>query len=229
MTDAMLLSMDYPKATRRLRLRFGGGGRGVPARAARLSNRWDIVAGALSSDPANAQASGVDWFLDPSRTYTDYADMARREAARADGIDAVAICTPNHTHYDITSAFLKAGIDVICDKPLTTTIEDAQALVALQGETGLVVGVTYAFAFHAMVRQARHMVLSGQVGTVRQVHVEYMQEGSCLEPQAPSKTAAWRQDTRKVGRASAVSDMMDHAFLLSTYVTGQVITELNMF
>ena len=231
MKDLLLPPMDYPKVTRRLRLGFVGGGRGGQvgawhAAGARLSNRWDIVAGSLSSDPANAQASGADWFLDPNRTYTDYADMARREAARADGIDAVAICTPNHTHYDIASAFLKAGIDVICDKPLTTTIEDAQALLALQGKTGLVVGVTYAFAFHAMVRQARHMVLSGQIGTVRQVHVEYMQEWSCLELPAPSKSAAWRQDTRKVGRASAVSDIGTHAFHLATYVTGQPITEL---
>jgi predicted dehydrogenase len=231
MTDALLSPIDYPKATRRLRLGFVGGGRGGQvgawhAAGARLSNRWDIVAGALSSDPANAQASGADWFLEPGRTYADYADMARREGARADGIDAVAICTPNHTHHDIASAFLDAGIDVICDKPLTTTIEDAQALVALQGKTGLVVGVTYAFAFHAMVRQARHMVLSGQIGTLRQVHVEYMQEWSCLAPQAPPMTTPWRQDTRKVGRASAVSDIGTHAFHLATYVTGQPITEL---
>ena len=231
MTDALLSPMDYPKATRRLRLGFIGGGRGGQvgawhAAGARLSNRWDIVAGALSSDPANARASGADWFLDPGRTYADYVDMARREAARADGIDAVAICTPNHTHHDIASVFLGAGIDVICDKPLTTTIEDAKALVALQRKSGLVVGVTYAFAFHAMVRQARHMVLSGQIGTIRQVHVEYMQEWSCLESQAPSMTIPWRQDTRKVGRASAVSDIGTHAFHLATYVTGQPIMEL---
>jgi predicted dehydrogenase len=98
--------------------------------------------------------------------------------------------------------------------------------VALQRRTGLVLGVTYAFAFHAMVRQARHMILSGQIGAVRQVHVEYMQEWSCLEPQAPSKTAAWRRDAQKVGRASAVSDIGTHAFHLATYVIGQPITEL---
>ena len=232
MTDQPSISLAYPKPTRRLRLGFVGGGRGGQVGAwhsagARLSDHWDIVAGALSSDPANARASAADWFLDPERSYTDYAQMAKLEAERADGIDAVAICTPNHTHHDIVAAFLKAGIDVICDKPLTTTIEDAQALIALQAQTGLVVGVTYAFAFHAMVRQARNMILSGRIGTVRQVHVEYMQEWSCLEPEPASKSSAWRQDASKVGRASAVSDIGTHAFHLAHYVTAQPITELS--
>ncbi|MGJ4859949.1 Gfo/Idh/MocA family protein [Labrys sp. La1] len=221
----------YPPPDRRLRLGFVGGGRGGQvgawhAAGARLSNRWDIVAGALSTDPAKARLSGRDWFLAEDRIYDDYHAMAEREAARADPVDAVAICTPNHTHYEIARTFLQAGINVICDKPLTTSLEDAQALVALQKDTGLVFGVTYAFAFHAMVRQARHMILEGRIGRIRQVHVEYFQEWSCLEKKPDSGEVSWRQDPTRVGKASAISDIGTHAFHLAGYVTGEEIVAL---
>jgi len=221
----------YPGPARRLRLGFVGGGRGGQvgawhAAGARLSNRWDIVAGALSADPARARASGRDWFLAQDRIYDDYRTMAEREAARPDPIDAVAVCTPNHTHSAIAEAFLKAGINVICDKPLTTSLKDAEALLALQEETKLVFGVTYAFAFHAMVRQARHMILGGRIGRIRQVHVEYFQEWSCLEERSASGEIPWRQDPARVGKASAISDIGTHAFHLASYVTGDAIVEL---
>jgi hypothetical protein len=162
---ALTAGNAYPAATRRLRLGIVGGGRGALVgkwheAGFRLSNRWELVAGALSSDPDVARASGRDWMLAEDRAYTDYAAMARAEAARPDGIEAVTIVTPNHTHRSIAEAFLEAGIDVICDKPITNSIEDANALVRAQQTTGLVFAVTYPSAFHAMVRQAREMVRS---------------------------------------------------------------------
>ncbi len=143
--------LSFPAPGRRLRLGIVGGGRGafigpIHANGARLSNRWEIVAGALSSNPEVARQAGKDWFLPEDRTYADFRTMAASEAARADGIDAVAITTPNATHHPIARAFMEHGIDVISDKPLTTTLADALDLVALQRQTGLVFGVTYSFA-----------------------------------------------------------------------------------
>ena len=170
-----------PKSKRRLRLGMVGGGRGgfiggVHAMGARLSNRYEVVAGALSSDPEVAKESAADWYLDPDRAYADYREMATAEAARADGIDAVAITTPNNVHHDCCAAFLDAGIDVICDKPLTTTLDDALDLVRRVRESGLIFGVTYSFASYPMVRQAREMIAAGEIGTVRQVHTEFFAE-----------------------------------------------------
>ncbi len=219
-----------PPVQRRLRLGFVGGGRGaligrVHAMGARLSNRWQAVAGALSSDPQVALESGRDWLLADDRIYSDYRDMAEKEAARQDGIEAVVISTPNWTHKDIAEAFLRRGIDVICDKPLTTTLDDALELVKLQRETGLVVGVTYPYPSHAMVRQARELVLSGELGRVRQVHVEYMQDWA-TEPDDPNfKGASWRRDPGRVGRASATNDIGTHAFHLAHFVTGLEMVE----
>ena len=144
-------ALGLPKSKRRLRLGMVGGGQGgfiggVHAMGARLSNRYEVVAGALSSDPEVAKRSGADWYFDAERTYTSYRDMAETEGARADGIDAVAITTPNHIHHDCCVAFLDAGIDVICDKPLTTLLEDSLDLVRRVRETGLIFGVTYSFA-----------------------------------------------------------------------------------
>ncbi|MBN9056284.1 MAG: Gfo/Idh/MocA family oxidoreductase, partial [Rhizobiales bacterium] len=171
----------FPLAERRLRLGIVGGGQGsfigkVHARGARLSNRWDVVAGALSSRPQVAQESGRAWLLAEDRIYTDYRVMAEREAGRPDGIDAVAITTPNNSHHAIACAFMENGIDVISDKPLATTLNDALDLVRRQKETGLVFAVTYAYASSAMVRQARQMIREGALGTLKQVHVEYFQE-----------------------------------------------------
>ena len=221
----------YPKAQRRLRLGFVGGGRGAlvgewHATGARLSNRWDIVAGALSSNPENAKVSGADWMLAPDRAYSDFGEMAKREAARADGIEAIVICTPNFNHFEVAACFMKAGIDVILDKPMTTTVDDALELVRLRRETGVFLGMTYPYTFHAMVRQARHMILSGAIGEIRQVVVEYAQEWGTA-PEDPSfKGAAWRRDPKKVGRASATGDIGTHAFHILNYVTGQPITDV---
>src|SRR5258708_3128081 len=174
------VSGAFPGPRRRLRLGFVGGAGGfigpLHADGARLSGRWDVVAGALSSDPVVALAAGKEWNLAGDRTYASYAEMAAKEAARDDGIDAVAVTTPNATHHAICVAFLERGIGAICDKPLTTTLADALDLVERQRRTGLVFGVTHGFAAFAMVRQARAMVRARELGRLRQGHVEFSQD-----------------------------------------------------
>src|SRR5580692_10402776 len=162
---------------RRLRLGMVGGGQGgyigwVHRLAARLDDCYEFVAGALSSDEKRAQESGRALFLDPSRIYTDYREMAAAEAQRPDGIDAVAIVTPNHLHAPVAKAFLEAGIHVICDKPLTTTVAEAETLVALVNKTGKVFVVTHNYTGYPMIRQARAMVANGELGKIRLVQAE---------------------------------------------------------
>lgn len=221
----------FPAAGRKLRLGVVGGGAGafigqVHARGARLSDRWQIVAGALSSRPAVAVTSGRDWGLDPARSYTDWREMARAEAARPDGIDAVAITVPNHLHYPVAMAFMEAGMDVISDKPLVNTLDEARGLIAKQRETGLFFGVTYSFASHAMVRQARQMVRQGAIGRVTQIHAEYFQELALLPADSAWSGTPWRQDPVKVGGAATTADIGTHAHHLAEFVSGLQMTEL---
>jgi predicted dehydrogenase len=221
----------FPPPARRLRLGFVGGGQGaliggVHANGARLSNRWDIVAGALSSDPERATASGKAWLLADDRIYTDYREMAVREAARSDGIDAVSITTPNHLHHPVACAFMDAGIDIICDKPLASTLDDALDLVRRQKETGVVFGVTYAFAAHAMVRQARAMIRKKKLGEIRQIHVEYFQESAIDLTDQGGNTVPWRLDRSKIGPTFAVANIGTHAEHLARFVTGKDLTSV---
>jgi predicted dehydrogenase len=221
------LDSTYPQTQRRLRLGMVGGGRGGlvgqwHATGIRLSNRWDIVAGALSSDPAKAAASAADWMIAADRSYGSYSDMAVAEAKRPDGIEAVAICTPNDSHFDIAAAFLKAGIDVILDKPMTSALADARTLVDLARKSGVFLGMTYPYVFQPMVRQARHMIRDGVIGDVRQVIVEYAQDwATIIDP-----SQLWRMDPKRVGRASATGDIGTHAFHLLEYVTGLKVDQL---
>lgn len=221
----------FPQPERRLRLGVVGGGQGsfigkVHARGARLSNRWDVVAGALSSRPDVARASGREWLLAEDRIYSDYREMAEREAARPDGIDAVAITTPNNSHHAIAVAFMEQGIDIISDKPLTTNLPDALDLVRRQQETGLVFGVTYAYAAYAMVRQAREMVRSGALGALQQVHVEYFQEWALTPPKDAGAGAQWRIDPAVVGPAFTTGDIGTHCHHLGAFVCGRPVTRL---
>jgi len=209
-----------------VRLGMVGGGQGafigaVHRIAARLDGEYAIVAGALSSDAERARASGAAIGLAPERTYADFRAMATAEAAREDGIEAVAIVTPNQMHFPVAEAFLKAGIHVICDKPLTTSLADAQTLAALVRETGLIFALTHNYAGYPMVRQARQMVADGQLGAIRVVVAEYAQDWLAEPLEATGhKQAAWRTDPARSGPAGAVGDIGTHAYQLACFVTG---------
>jgi len=218
------LKQDFPTPSRRLRLGFVGGGQGaligqVHANGARLSNRWDIVAGALSSNSERAKASGKDWLLADDRVYSDYLEMARGEAAREDGIEAVSIVTPNHLHAPIAKAFMDVGIDVISDKPLTTTLEEALSLAKAQDDSGVVFGVTYAYSAHVMVRQAQAMVRGGDLGDIRQIHVEYFQDWA-MDITDQGDDAPWRLNVAQNGPSFTVGDIGTHAEHLARFVSG---------
>lgn len=214
---------------KRLRLGMVGGGQGafiggVHRFAARLDGRWDLVAGALSSDPERAAASAAELGLDPARSYSDFAEMAKAEAARADGIDAVAIVTPNHMHAAPAIAFLEAGIHVICDKPLAGTEEDAQAMAAAVLRSGKHFILTHNYTGYPLIRQAREMVAHGDLGALRVVQVEYAQDW--LTEPSDGKPAAWRADPQRAGRGGAIGDIGTHAFNLANFVTGLTPTHL---
>lgn len=218
--------------SRRLRLGMVGGGRGafiggVHRMAARLDDRWTLVAGALSSSPEKARASGADLLLAPDRIYDDAAAMAAGEAAREDRIDAVAIVTPNFAHYEPARAFLEAGFHVICDKPLTTSLEKARELADLAKAKGVVFAVTHNYTGYPLVREARALVRSGAIGAVRVVQVEYAQDwlATRIEEEG-QKQAAWRTDPSKSGPAGAVGDIGSHAFNLAEFVTGEKVARL---
>jgi predicted dehydrogenase len=221
------------KLGRRLRLGMVGGGRNafigaVHRIAARLDDRWEFVAGALSSDPDRAKASGEDLLLAPDRIYTDLAAMAQAEAARPDRIDAVAIVTPNHAHAAAAKAFLEAGIHVICDKPVTTTRADAEELAQMASERGLLFAVTHNYTGYPMVREARAMISSGELGRLRVVQVEYAQEWLATRiEETGQKQAAWRTDPALSGPAGSVGDIGSHAFNLAEFITGAEIESLS--
>ncbi|CAN7444239.1 Gfo/Idh/MocA family protein [Massilia sp. LjRoot122] len=208
-----------------------GGGEGafigaVHRIAARLDDRYELVAGAFSSDAGTSQRSGQALGLDPQRVYADYAAMARQEAARPDGIEAVSIVTPNHLHAPVARAFLEAGIHVICDKPVTTTVEDARMLQALARKQGLLFAVTHNYSAYPMVRQAQQMVREGQLGELRVVQVEYAQDW-LAEPleQDGQKQAAWRTDPAKSG-GGAIGDIGTHAWQLADTIVGRPVQAL---
>ena len=209
---------------RRLRLGMVGGGAGafigaVHRIAARMDDRYELVAAALSSDPQRSLASAGELHI--RRAYTSFTEMAREESKRPDGIDVVAIVTPNHLHHAPAKAFLEAGIHVICDKPLTTTLEDALDLAETVHRTGLVFGLTHNYTGHPLVRQAREMVHAGELGAIRLVQVEYVQDwlSTSLETTG-QKQAEWRTDPARSGPAGALGDIGTHAYNIACFVTG---------
>jgi len=217
-----------PRLSRRLRLGIVGGGRisVMQAMAARLTGRWDIMAGAFSSDPIRAKAAAAEWHLSESRCYNTYEEMAAAEAARADGIDAVMITTPNHLHCPVARAFLKTGIDVLCDKPMTVDVPEAEGLVRLAEETGCVLGVSYVMSCFPMIRQAREIVTEGGIGTVIQMHVEFLQDW-LLPPEVQNAPhVQWRLDPARSGPTSCVGDIGTHAAHLAEFVSRLPLTHL---
>jgi predicted dehydrogenase len=219
-------------APRRVRLGMVGGGEGafigaVHRIAARLDDRYELVAAALSADAERARASARALGLGDERSYADFSAMATAEAARSDGIEAVAIVTPNHLHAPVAQAFLAAGIHVICDKPLATTARDARRLQALAGRHGRILAVTYNYTGYPMVRQARQMVREGRLGEIRVVQVEYPQDWLTEALEASGqKQAAWRTDPQRAGAGGCIGDIGTHAYQLAEYVTGLATVEL---
>ncbi len=210
----------------RIRLGMVGGGQGafigaVHRMAARLDDKYSLVCGALSSDPERARASGAEIGLDPDRAYGSYAEMFAAERARPDGMEVVAIVTPNHMHFPVARAALEAGFHVICDKPLVTHVADAEALVDLAARSGKLFAVTYNYSGSAMVRQAREMVAAGELGAIRVVQVEYPQAWLASDIESSGqKQASWRTDPAQSGAGGALGDIGTHAFQLACFVTG---------
>jgi predicted dehydrogenase len=210
---------------KRIRLGMVGGGTGafigyVHRIAARLDGDYELVAGALSSRPEIAKESGRNLGLAEDRIYTSYEEMARAEAARPDGIEAVSIVTPNHMHFGPAKAFLEAGIHVICDKPITSTLEDARKLLENKPKNGAKFLLTHNYTGFPLIRQARELVASGALGKIRVVQVEYPQDWLAVEADEGNKQAAWRTDPTKSGAGGAIGDIGTHAYNLARFVTG---------
>ena len=215
---------------RRIRLGMVGGGPGafiggVHRIAARMDDCYELVAAALSSDPGKSLAAAEELHI--ARAYGRFEEMAAAEAGRPDGIEAVAIVTPNHMHYANAKKFLEAGINVICDKPVTTTLEDALGLAKIVERTGLIFGLTHNYTGYPMVRQAREMVLAGELGPLRVVQVEYAQDwlATPLE-RTGQKQADWRTDPARSGPGGSLGDIGTHAHNLACFVTGLPVQEV---
>jgi predicted dehydrogenase len=224
---------------RRLRLGMVGGGPGgfigaVHRIAARMDDRFELVAAALSSDAERSRKAAMELHIAPDRAYGSFAEMAMAEAARTDRIDAVSIVTPNHLHFAVAKAFLDARINVICDKPLTTTVADAEALAAMVKSSGVIFGLTHNYTGYPTVRQAREMVAAGELGKIRIVQVEYAQDWltTALETTG-QKQAAWRTDPAQSGPAGSLGDIGTHAYNVACFVSGlrceQVAADVSTF
>ncbi len=217
-----------PHIGRRLRYGMVGGGPGafiggVHRMAAALDGEWELVAGAFASCPERSREQGRVLGLEAGRVYGSYREMAAAEAA-LDGdrrIEAVAVVTPNHLHHPVATAFLNAGVHVVCDKPMTATPAEAEELCVTVEASGLTFALTHNYAGYPMVREARHQVRAGRLGTLRKVVAEYRQGWlSTRLEETGHRQAEWRQDRDRAGRSSAVADIGSHVHHLVGYVTG---------
>lgn len=218
-------------AVKRPRIRLGmvGGGQdafigAVHRMAARLDDEYELVAGALSSTPEKALSSGQTLGLSSDRIYTNYEEMARQENARTDGIDVVAIVTPNHMHFKVAETFLNAGFHVICDKPMTLTLIEAQRLHEMVQRSSRVFVLTHNYSGNPMIRKAREMVANGEIGDIRVVQAEYPQ--GWLSTREENKQAEWRTDPARAGAGGSIGDIGTHAYHLAQFVTGLQTEEL---
>ncbi len=194
--------------------------------AARLDGKFDLIAGALSSDPERARQSAVQCFIAPERTYVDYREMAKAEAQRPDGIEAISIVTPNASHHAIASAFLDRGIAVICDKPLATSVPDGHDLVGRAAKAQCLLGVTYNYSGYPMIRHARSLIAEGGIGAVRLVQVEFALGWLAAPLEQEGVKQAWRTDPASAGPSGVVADIGTHAYHLMRFVTGLEVQTL---
>ncbi|MEZ4702738.1 MAG: Gfo/Idh/MocA family oxidoreductase [Rhodothermales bacterium] len=219
---------------RKIRYGMVGGGPGafigaVHRKAAALDGEIELVAGAFSSSPEKSAQQGRELFLDPSRVYGSYKEMAEKESKLPLGerIDFVSIVTPNSTHFEIAKTFIEAGFHVVCDKPMTMTVEESEALCRLVKKYDAVFALTHNYTGYPMVKEARELVRQGKLGTIRKVVVEYPQGwlATFLEGEG-AKQAVWRTDPKQAGVSSAIGDIGSHAENLARYITGLEIDRL---
>lgn len=226
---------DNPVITmleRKLRLAVIGGGPGsfigeMHRSAARLDDRYELVAAALSSDPERSRSAGVALGIAENRAYPDARALLDGEAARTDGADVISIMTPNDSHHEYAAAALDLGFDVICDKPITNTLDEALDLVRRVEQTGLVFCLTHNYTGYSLVRQAKAMVADGQLGEIRLVQVEYVQGGKADENDPdPADGLPWRYDPERGGPSLVMGDIGTHAHNLARFITGLEVTEV---
>lgn len=219
---------------RKLRMGMVGGGRdafigSVHRMAATMDGHAELVAGAFSSDPEKARASGQDLYLDPARVYESYQQMAEAEAALPPDqrIDFVSVVTPNHLHFPVAKTFLEAGFHVVCDKPLSRTIEEANDLAQIVQRGDRIFALTHNYTGYPMIKEARELVRSGKLGRILKVVAEYPQGWLLHAIDAEGqKQASWRTDPNKAGASSCIGDIGTHAENLARYVTGLQIESL---
>ena len=213
-------------SSEKIRLGLVGGGIGafvgsIHRIAARLDDRYELLAGALSSEPKRAADSAAELGIDPRRSYASFEEMAKKEGKLKHGIEAVAIVTPNHLHCVVAKAFLEAGIHVICDKPLSSSLEDAEQIEKIVEGSGLIFAITYNYSGYPMVRHAREMVAAGKLGNIRIIQVEYAQDWLATNIEAEGqKQAAWRTDPARAGTGGSIGDIGTHAFHLAEFISG---------
>jgi len=217
---------------RRLRLAVIGGGPGsfigaMHRQAARLDDRYEIVTGILSSDPERSKKAGVELGMHPDRLYASVQEMLEVESSRKDGVDAVAIMTPNDSHFEYSVAALERGFDVICDKPMTNTLEEAEGLHKKVQETGLIFCLTHNYTGYPMVRQAKAMVEDGQLGIIRLIQVEYVQGGKADEEKPMPDVVTWKNDPVRGGPSRVMGDIGTHAHNLTRFITGLEVDEVS--
>jgi predicted dehydrogenase len=217
---------------RRLRLGVIGGGSGsfigaIHRQSARLDDRYEIVTGILSSNPDRSKQAAKELGFSVDHIYANVMEMLDAEASRKDGIDAVAIMTPNDSHFDYSMAALERGIDVICDKPMTNTLEEAESLHKKVQESGLIFCLTHNYTGYPMVRQAKAMVQDGQLGTIRLVQVEYVQGGKANEEKPMPEVMTWKYDPVRGGPSRVMGDIGTHAHNLTRFITGLEVDEVS--
>ncbi len=219
---------------RKLKMGMVGGGRdafigAVHRNAALMDGKVEFVAGALSSEPEKARASGRDLLIGEDRSYETWQEMAAQESKLPEGdrIDFVSIVTPNFMHFPIAKAFADAGINIICDKPMTYTLQEAKDLVNIVNQTGIIFALTHNYTGYPMVKQARHMVRGGEVGEILKIVVEYPQGWLITALEADGqKQASWRTDPERSGVSNCIGDIGSHCENLANYITGLEITEM---
>ena len=226
--DKLIEEGKFPRLSRKIRLGIVGGGRiaATQAMAARMTGFFEIVAGALSSNPDVAGERAADYHIAPERSYSCFSKMAEMEAGRDDGVELVMVTTPNHLHYAVAQQFIKSGVAIMCDKPLVNEISEADMLVTSVKEKGTIFSVGYVMSCFAMVREAKEIISQGVLGNIRQIHVEFLQDWMVPEKSHEADHVKWRLRSKKSGKTSCVGDIGTHAAHLSSFVTGHRLTDL---